>query len=84
MQKLRAFFFNCWVNIPLGYLLRFEYGSTPGSTQRITLCKNFWIVIDNGRGTSTDALPLLLVNPELVDECMRRLTTKYKLEEANG
>ena len=84
MQKLRAFFFNCWVAIPLGHLLRFEYGDNPHSTQRITLCKNFWIIIDSGRGTSKDMLPISLVNPKLAEECMRRLTAKYNLKEANG
>jgi len=60
-----------WTLIPFGYLCRFWYGS-----QRITLQKNGWIIVDSGKGTTTDALPITLVSQKLVDECIKQLNRR--------
>ena len=77
VSRFRTVVFCIWQTLPFGYLLRFRYEGL-----RITLRKNLWVVIDNGRGTSTDMLPLTLVSQKLVDECGKRLTVKYKLGAA--
>ena len=76
---MRKLIFNIWMLIPFGYLLRFEWGSVPGSYQRVTLTKRFWVIIDGGNGTAKDALPISMVSQELVDEFERRLVEKYGL-----
>jgi len=77
---MREIFFKIWLLIPVGYLLRFEYGGLPDSIQRVTLTKGLWVIIDSGDGTAQDALPLSFVSQELVDECESRLINKYKLK----
>lgn len=73
-RRVRGMIFHIWKNLPFGYLLRFNYGE-----HRITLCKNLWVVVDGGKGTSADSLPLPYVSPKLIDECAERLAVKYKL-----
>ena len=80
MKKLKRLLFDAWCLIPFGYLLRFDYGGAPNSRQRVTLRKDLWIIVDGGKGTATDALPLSMVSQNLVDECERRLIDKYGLE----
>jgi hypothetical protein len=84
VKKLRRILFDIWMFLPFGYLLRFEYGSRPGSCQRVTLCKSLWVIIDGGKGTAKDALPLNLVSQQLVDECEKRLVVKYGLDAAGA
>jgi len=54
---------NIWSKLPFGYICRFWDGKT-----RVTITPQLWVIIDSGRGTVKDMLPLSMVSQELVDK----------------
>ncbi|MBV5347144.1 hypothetical protein JZU46_02860 [bacterium] len=58
----KRFIFKIWLRIPLGNICTFWYND-----QRITVTKDLWIIVDAGKGTVADALPVVCVSQRLVE-----------------
>lgn len=68
LSKIKKLILKVWTFIPFGYLCRFMYGDL-----RITFYKNGWILIDSGKGTAKDMLPITLVSEQLIQEIENQL-----------
>ena len=66
--RFKRLVMRAWSAIPWGNLCVFWYGK-----QRVTLTKTGWVIIDAGKGTVTDALPVTMVSQKLIDEIERQL-----------
>ena len=73
---MRKMIFDLWCLIPLGRLLRFQYGGL-----LVTLRKDLWVEVSDDGGKSKDALPLTFVSQQLIDEIELRLASRYGLED---
>ena len=73
IRKLRRKFFDIWMKVPYGYLLRFK-----GDGGTITVTKNLYVIVSDG--SSSDALPLNFCSQELVDVVEQKLINTYGLE----
>ena len=73
-MRTREIFFMLWCALPFGRIIRFKYGN-----ERITLKKDLWIVIDQGKGTSCDAIPITLVSESLAKKIDAEIKSKYGL-----